>query len=85
MTKQFVSQSCYFNVLPRHTNLFDEYAALCVHLSPQEEDCTSNYWEEGEMCTSGSTANSQGILTKINQSGALAKIRAGVESNAAKH
>ena len=43
MTKQFVSQSCYFNVLPRHTNLFDEYAALCVHLSPQEEDCTSYY------------------------------------------
>ena len=43
MAKQFVLQSCYFNVLPRHTNLFDEYAALCVHLSPQEEDYTSNY------------------------------------------
>ena len=37
------------------------------------------------MCTSGSMATSQGILTKINQSGALTKIRAGVESNAAKY
>ena len=48
MMKQFVLQSCFFYVLPRHTNiltdkgfnLFD--AAICVHLFPQEEGCTSS-------------------------------------------
>ena len=43
--KQFVLQSCFFFVLPRHTNtmidkvfnLFDECASKCVNLSPQEE------------------------------------------------
>ena len=44
MTKQFVLKSCFF-VLPRHTNImtdkginrFDECAARCAHLRPQEE------------------------------------------------
>ena len=44
MTKQFVLQSCFFYVLPRHTNimagkgvnLFDECAVRRVHL------CTSS-------------------------------------------
>ena len=50
MTKQSVLQSCFFCVLPRHTNiiidkgfdLFNECAARCVHLFPQEEECTSS-------------------------------------------
>ena len=25
-------------------NLFDECAAECVHLCPQEEECTSTFW-----------------------------------------
>ena len=33
----------FFNVLPRHTNLFEECAVLCAHLSPRKEDCTSSY------------------------------------------
>ena len=41
----------FFYVLPRHTNimadkifnLFDECAARCVHLLPQEEECTSSF------------------------------------------
>ena len=49
MTKQSVLQPCFF-VLPRHTNimidkgfnLFNECAAKCVHLFPQEEECTSS-------------------------------------------
>ena len=53
--EQFVLQSCFFSVLPRHTNLFYEYAARCVHLCPQEvpqeEECTfflrgqQNIWQ----------------------------------------
>ena len=45
MTKQFVLQSCFFYLLPRHTNvmtdngfnIFYECAARCVHLPPQKE------------------------------------------------
>ena len=49
MTKQFVLQPCFFMYYLRHTNmtgkafnLFDECAARGVHLSPQEEECTSS-------------------------------------------
>ena len=31
-------------------NLFDECAARCVHLFPQEEECTSSSWGDGKMC-----------------------------------
>ena len=85
MTKQFVFQSCFFNVLPRHTNLFDECAVICAHLSPREEECTSSYWGQSKMHTSGSIENSQEMLTEINESSATAKIRVWVESNTVKH
>ena len=50
MTKHFVLQFCFFCVLLMYTNimtdkgfnLFDECAARCVHLFPQEEECTSS-------------------------------------------
>ena len=55
-------------------NLFDEYAARCVHLFPQKEECTPL---EGTltMYTSSSIANSQSMLSEISKSGAIAKIR----------
>ena len=61
-------------------NLFDEYAARCAHLSPQEEECTCFSWGDIKMYTSGSTANSQRMLTEINKNGCTAKIRIWVES-----
>ena len=87
MMKQFVLQSC-FCVLPRHNNimtdkvfnLFDECASRCVNLSNQEEECTSY-----KMYTSGSIASSQGILTEINECGAIAKIRISLKSDTVKH
>ena len=40
-------------------NLFDENAARCVHLFPQEEECTpSSYGLAHLMYTSGSIVNS---------------------------
>ena len=85
--KQFVLQSC-FCVLPRHNNimtvkgfnLFDECTSRCVHLSPQEEECTSY-----KMYTFGSITSSQGMLTEINEGGAIAKIRISLESDTVKH
>ena len=38
-----------------------------------------------KMYTSGSIANSQKMLTEINESGAIAKIKIWVESDTAKH
>ena len=67
-------------------NLLDECAAGCVHLSLQEEEYTSSFWGDSKMYTSGSIANSQGMLTtEINKSGALTKIRIWVESDTVKH
>ena len=54
-------------------NLFDECAARCVHLSPQE--CTSSSWGDSKIYTSGSIANSQRMLTEFTESGIVAKIR----------
>ena len=56
-------------------NLFDECAAKCVHLLPQEEECTSSYREDSKLYTSDSIENSQRMVTGINESGAIAKIR----------
>ena len=55
-------------------DLFDECAARCVHLFPQEEECTSSSWEDSKMYTS-SIVNSQRMHTEINESGTIAKIR----------
>ena len=60
-------------------NLFQKCATICAHLFPQEEECTSSSWGDSKMYTSGSIANLQKMLTEINKSGALAKIRILVE------
>ena len=93
--KQFVLKSCFFYVLPRHTNkmtdkgfsLFDECASRCVNLPLQEEECTSS-WGNSKMYTSGSIASSQRVLTEIKESGTIAKIakrRISVESDTVRH
>ena len=82
MIKKFVLQSHFFNVLPRHTNimtdkglnLFNECAAKCVHLFPQEE-YTSSSWGDSKMYTSSSIANSLRMQAEINESGTIVNIR----------
>ena len=66
-------------------NLFDRCAAKCVHLFPEEEECTSSSWGDSKMYTSGSIANSQKMLTEINDSDAIVKKRIWVESDTVKH
>ena len=39
-------------------NFFDKCAAECVHLCPQEEECTFS-WVNSKMYTPGTLANSQ--------------------------
>ena len=93
MRKQSLLQSSFFSVLPRHANimtdkgfkLFDDCAARCLHLSPQEEECTSSSWGDSNRYTSGSIAYLQRMLTEINKSSAIAKIGTWVESNTVKH
>ena len=91
-----MSCSLVFHVLPRRTNimtdnglnLFDECAARYVHLSPQEEECTSSSSGDSKIYTSGIIGNSKRSLTEINWnklSGARAKIRIWVESDTVKH
>ena len=65
-------------------DLFNECAARCVHLFPQEEECTSSSWETIK-CRHLATANSQRMLTEINKSGTIAEIRIWVESDTIKH
>ena len=43
-------------------NGFDECASRCVHLPPQEEECTSSSWGDSKMYTSGKIASSQRML-----------------------
>ena len=89
--KQFVLHSCFY-LLPWHTNkitdegfnLFDECAARCVHLFPQEEECTSSSWGNSKMYTSSSMANSQRMLTEINKSDVITQIRIWVEFDTVK-
>ena len=57
----------------------------CVHLFLQEEECSSFSWGESKVYTSGSILNWQIMLTEINESGAIAKIRIWVESDTDKH
>ena len=60
--KQFILQSLFFYVLPRHINimtdkefnLFDGYGITCVHQFPQEEECTTSTWGDSKICTSSS-------------------------------
>ena len=63
-------------------NLFHECAARCVHLLPQEEECTSSAML---CCTFSSIANSQRIQTEVNESNTIGKIRIYVENDTVKH
>ena len=72
-------------MIAKGLNLFDEYAARCVHLFPQEEEYTSSSWGDSKMCTPGSIGNSLRMLTKIKESGSIAKIRIRVESDTVKY
>ena len=56
-----------------------------VHLSPQEEECTTSSWRDNKMYTTVRIASLQRILTEINDSGAITKIRIWVESHTVKH
>ena len=60
---------------------FDERASRCVHLSHQEEECTSSSRGDSKMYTSGSTASSQRMLTEIKETGTIVKIWISVESD----
>ena len=60
---------------------FDECAAICVHLFPQKEEQTSSSRSESKMYISGSIANSERMLTDINESGVITKISICVESD----
>ena len=83
MMKEFVFQSCFFYVLSRHTNiitdkgfnLFDQCAARCVYLFPQQEECTSSPLEDSKIYTFSSIANSKRMITEIKESDTIAKIR----------
>ena len=54
------------------TTFFDECAAKCVHLIPQEEECTSFSLGESKMYTPDTIANSKKTPTKINKNDAIA-------------
>ena len=62
-------------------NLCDECAAECVHLCPQEEECTSSSRRDSKMYATGTIANSQTdrTPTKLNKNDAAAKVRLLVE------
>ena len=66
-------------------NLFDTWAARCVHMFPQEEECTSSSWGDSKMYTSGSIANSQRMLNETNKSEAITKIRIWLKRDTVKH
>ena len=46
-----------------------------MHLFPQKEECTSSSGGDNKMYTFGSIANSQRMLSEINKSGVVDKIR----------
>ena len=58
-------------------NVFNECAAECVHLCPQEEECSSSSRGGSKMHLSGTIANSQRMPTDKN--GAIAKVSILVE------
>ena len=66
-------------------NIFDECGARFVHLFPQKEEYTSSSWGDSKMYRSGSKANSQRMLTEINESDTIVKIRIWIESDTVKH
>ena len=59
--------------------------ARCEHMFTVEEGCTSSFWGDSKMCTSGSIENSQRMLTEIKESGVINKIRIWVKGDTVKH
>ena len=69
---------CHSNIeTGKGLNLFDDCAAECVYLCPQEEKCTSSSWWHSKIYTLGTMANSQTdrALTEIDKNGAVVKVR----------
>ena len=62
-------------------NLFDDCAAECVYLCPQEEESTSSPWGHCKIYAPGTIANSQTdwARTEINKNGAVVKVTILVE------
>ena len=46
-------------VADKGSNIFDECPAECVHLYPQEEECTTSSWGDSKIYLPGTIANSQ--------------------------
>ena len=92
-SRKYSNCKVLLHIIARHTNiitdkgfnLFDECAARCPHLFPQEEESTCFSWKGSKIYTSGRIANSQRRLNEVNRSGAIAKIRIWVESDTVKH
>ena len=57
--------------------LFDDCAAECVCLCPQEEECTSSCWGHSKICTPDTIANRQAerAPNRTNKNGAVVKVR----------
>ena len=67
MTKQFSFAVLFFFIyylgktnimIEKGFSRFGECAARCVHMSHQEEECTSSSWGDSEMYLTGSIADS---------------------------
>ena len=58
-------------------NLFDDCAAECVYMCPQEEECTSYSWGHSKIYTLGTMENSQTdrAPTEIDKDGSVVKVR----------
>ena len=69
---------CHNNIVTdKGLNFFDDSAAECVYLCPQEEECTSSSWGHSKIYTLGTMENSQTdrAPTKIDKNGAAAKVK----------
>ena len=66
-------------------NRFDECTGRCIHLFPQEEECSSCSWGDSKIYISGSIGKSQRMLTEINESVVITKISIWVESDTVRH
>ena len=81
--RTIILQSHKLDVLPRHRNMisnkgliiFDDYATKYVHLTPQEQECTSSFLGGSKMYISETITNSQGMLTEKNKNDVIAKLR----------
>ena len=69
---------CHNNIeTGKGLNLFDDCAAECVYLCPQEEECTSSSWGHSKVYTLGTMENSKTdrAPTEIDKLGAAVKER----------